>query len=922
MRLPLPLFVKKYKDYFVDGFFLLGLMILFFSRWIFKESYTLFTSDVIQDFSMHHFASFSFSHFEIPLWDPYFTGALIGYLNSGIFYPFNLIMDIIASFRANNLNIGYLLMEGNAFFHYFLASFFMYIMCRYFSLSRLPSLVAGITFGYGGYLVKEYVHLAYLQGGVWLPLVFLFFYKGIFEKARFTVLSGFFFGISLLAGQTQPAIYYIFILLVFSLYKIFSLYQEENKISLRPLVLFFLFSLISFGVFAVQFFPTNEYAQYSSRQQLGESDVVAYSAKPLYLLVHPFIPTFWGSMSSKTWDGVEVNGLPKTGKTIWVDTMYDGLMNEMNFYIGLLPFFLLPFSFFAKNSHLRNFFLLLLFFSVILMLSESLAFVGQIYYYLLKATARVPVRASFIWTFSLAFLAALGLQVIVEAKDRFLDIFKKISLAYFLVFAFLLFFVLPILVFLMLLGAGSYKMPFYYFPMVNAFALFIIYFLIYSTLVFFLLRSRQKVLPLFLIVLFFVIELFSFHAKNSYIIPSRGAPEFALGRRGELEIDLLKRDSGYFRVYGLGLAAYANHFFTLGYGTTGSSGFAYRPALEFHSIIKDEASPLYDLLNVKYFYVEGGKLKDLKSSVTASSFLPDHSPDFAFDNDPETEWVINPASNDQEDGWILAPFRSRQDVARFEFLGRDNNRDKEIRTLEFLFSDGSKQEVSLQPGKGWKTVSIKPTTTDWIRFSVKSFDLERGRNAYYGLREIIVTDVSGTKVAVGSPKFKQLSNNLFENKNVFPRAFIVHSYSVYNDREAMFSALLEDGNGEKMRRSAFLYKKPPSFDSADFPVEGSQATILSYKNKSVVVKTEAKEAGLLILSDVWFPGWKAQVDGREVEILSAYHFLRAVEIPSGQHLVRLYYDPSSFKVGLTITLLTLALLIFYFWKYSPLKVRD
>jgi len=63
--------------------------------------------------------------------------------------------------------------------------------------------------------------------------------------------------------------------------------------------------------------------------------------------------------------------------------------------------------------------------------------------------------------------------------------------------------------------------------------------------------------------------------------------------------------------------------------------------------------------------------------------------------------------------------------------------------------------------------------------------------------------------------------------------------------------------------------------------------------------------GFLILSDVYYPGWKVYVDGIEEKIYRADYLLRAVHLPPGFHQVRFVYDPMSFKVGLWIILSTL-----------------
>jgi hypothetical protein len=66
----------------------------------------------------------------------------------------------------------------------------------------------------------------------------------------------------------------------------------------------------------------------------------------------------------------------------------------------------------------------------------------------------------------------------------------------------------------------------------------------------------------------------------------------------------------------------------------------------------------------------------------------------------------------------------------------------------------------------------------------------------------------------------------------------------------------------------------------------------------------------LVLSDVWYPGWRAWVDDQPAELLRANYLFRAVRLPAGEHRVKLVYQPFSFFVGLLLCALTLVVLVF------------
>ena len=83
-----------------------------------------------------------------------------------------------------------------------------------------------------------------------------------------------------------------------------------------------------------------------------------------------------------------------------------------------------------------------------------------------------------------------------------------------------------------------------------------------------------------------------------------------------------------------------------------------------------------------------------------------------------------------------------------------------------------------------------------------------------------------------------------------------------------------------------------------------------------MIAAEAKKDGWLLLLDSYYPGWKAEVDGKQVEILRANGFFRTVHIPAGKHTVVFTYFPGLFKSSLYASgigfLVWIGLMIFSF----------
>ncbi len=75
------------------------------------------------------------------------------------------------------------------------------------------------------------------------------------------------------------------------------------------------------------------------------------------------------------------------------------------------------------------------------------------------------------------------------------------------------------------------------------------------------------------------------------------------------------------------------------------------------------------------------------------------------------------------------------------------------------------------------------------------------------------------------------------------------------------------------------------------------------------MKTTTGAPGLLMLSEVYYPAWKAYVDGEPAPLYRADHLFRAVPVPAGEHTVELRYESRSLRVGTAISLLTVLALL-------------
>ncbi|MBL7161762.1 MAG: YfhO family protein [Anaerolineales bacterium] len=84
----------------------------------------------------------------------------------------------------------------------------------------------------------------------------------------------------------------------------------------------------------------------------------------------------------------------------------------------------------------------------------------------------------------------------------------------------------------------------------------------------------------------------------------------------------------------------------------------------------------------------------------------------------------------------------------------------------------------------------------------------------------------------------------------------------------------------------------------------------------IVISVEADQSGWVILSDVWYPGWRARVDGVPAPMLRANFLFRAVEVPEGEHNVWFEYRPVVFYLGAVVSVFAWCWILILAWKWK------
>ncbi len=151
-----------------------------------------------------------------------------------------------------------------------------------------------------------------------------------------------------------------------------------------------------------------------------------------------------------------------------------------------------------------------------------------------------------------------------------------------------------------------------------------------------------------------------------------------------------------------------------------------------------------------------------------------------------------------------------------------------------------------------------------------------------------------------------------------PRLSFVESYRVEQDPARAWRRVAA---GEiDLASEVFLDSDPSPRPPAGRRPPILVARLAEDRPERVVAEIATNSAGLLVVTDLFYPGWIAEEEGRKLEILRADGFFRAVALPAGSHRVVFRYRPILFLAGAGISLLALAAVLFLAYQGEPVPV--
>jgi hypothetical protein len=153
-----------------------------------------------------------------------------------------------------------------------------------------------------------------------------------------------------------------------------------------------------------------------------------------------------------------------------------------------------------------------------------------------------------------------------------------------------------------------------------------------------------------------------------------------------------------------------------------------------------------------------------------------------------------------------------------------------------------------------------------------------------------------------SPALVQVYNNpntkVYGVRFALPRVFFVNRYEVSDNL-----GILKKIADRSFDPRDVAYVSEDIKTKIDPPLQGAEVAIVHYGIQDLEVLTTATGNNLLFLSEAFYPkGWKAFIDGKEIEILRLNYLFRGVIVPQGKHTVEMKFEPASFSTGRQISL--------------------
>jgi len=856
-------------------------------------------------------------------------------------YPISLLFSLIPN-------------SWNAFVvsAYVLASSFSYGYVYTLTKSRLAALVSGIVYGMSGFMMAHLGHTMMIHTALWMPLLIW-----ALEKLRHQFSSEWFavgvcaVACSFLAGHPQIFVYimglsaaYVLVLgwsAPFGRWKYYRLYLGV--------------SVLGVALAAIQIIPTIELANLSPRSVMSFDNFVVFSL-PIHQVIHIIFPYLFGGSNHPLYK------LPYFG---------EANLTELAGYIGLLPLLLATIGFLAYHNKLvKNFWFGVALFTFLLTLGKATPLAQLMYHLPAYNKFRVPARHFIEMALAVSVLAGLGVASVQKSvvSDRLL--IRTVLVSTGVIGCSLIgIFIFSGQLSKKMIDAGNRELTLV--PWLNPTVgiPLLIFVLAVVSLIYWSKSTHSKFRGLWLL-LILIIDLGSFGWFYEWGdgAPSKNLLTPTVSTQHYKEI--LNSSQQRMLPSGTGVNDEIPPNISRLWGVPSASGYgplilsrvsellSMSPAGDVQGDWKNRDNRSLDIMSVRYVFMpkpstvtddKGVSWSKEDMSISLGTGCDTQEPNSinlqvpartsataigivsslgcsagVFDNAEVLRILVSDANGKV----VTQSLRAGRDTSEWAYECSDvlpNMRHQKAPIFESFTTESG----SAQTCQGHQYVSILPLEK---LSELESIKLEWvGSAGAIGIKKISLID-SETQRSYPITRLSDSTRwhhvedinqtSVYENLRVMPRAWLVPEVVSAKSEEilnSIKSSKLPDGRLFNPSKVA-LVRDPLNLKVSSFDASAT-AKVVNISDTLVEVKTSSLSSAFLVLSDVYYPGWRATVDGKNTHIFQTDYVLRGVQIPSGSHIVRFEFKPVTFAVGVGISSSALLLFGYLIVKNQIKKLR-
>lgn len=827
---------------------------------------------------------------------------------------------------------------------YTLAASFAHAFVRQVTRCPLAGWIGGFTYGLNGFLMAHLGHTNMIHSAAWLPLILWCLDRALDEHRRVYIVVGAFAVASCAtAGHPQILVYSLGLSGAFFVWRLFSV---PRGMRLRSCLAAGAIVALGLGLAMVQLLPTSELVKHGLRAQLTYSRFLDHALAPRHIasLLFPYL------------FGADTPTIYRIGRE---DVVGKFNFTEQMGYMGLLPFMLFLVAAFSRKERPP-----VLFWSGVLLTSFLLTLgkltpLSKLFFHLPGYSSfRGPPRHFLEFGMATAVLAGYGVKLLRHPQEALAS--RWIRKSVWTVAGMLAVTLLAVLLLpwefaprtadplRALLGSLHLGTPAVWIPLVV--------FAVGALTLAWWARKPQATGRTAALVSMVVIDLASFgwfYDWQTNNLPKEGIaePEKTSWFRAQLAGtgERLLTASGAYTgvedlppnlsaVWGLpGASGYSPLIlrrYHLGMGI-GASGEAFYPLLSRH---------FFDLMRVRYLLISNGEfptpggfvshsinwdqvpLNQVLGSACGPELaqtslpLPDRFPAATglglvtslacsseiADGTPVSEVRIHFADGSAQTFTLKAGEHTSETA-----MGRPDLAHKVQHARAPLFQSISAEEQHYLARLEWneprKVARIEVRALDKATIQIHRMSLltSPGSLAISG-GSILLADASSWR-----PLDLQMGSLVvYENQKPLPAAWLLHEAVLAPPDDILVSihrGRLPDGRIFNPLGTALIERPLPGH--LGLPASSAEpANVVVRRDDELVIETHAQTPALLVMSEIFYPGWRAEVDGTSAPIFPVNYLLRGMYLPEGSHRVRLTFEPASHRRGIAISLLSLAIL--------------